>query len=184
VKVKPYYTGLKGQSVGVIVSADPALRVDHPALQIDIARGVWGKLQQTQANKAEELIGTTFPPNRGPEAMYRFQQDNPGLTESMVELAPRFGVTRLIHIEVADFQLHPDQVPDLDRGYLSARIRVIEVAGGTAKLGLDEPIKVVYPETAPDEGVVGHGEADTRVHTLDAFGTAVVQKFVTYEAPR
>src|SRR4051812_14442078 len=58
VKVKPYYTGLKGQSVGVIVSADPALRVDHPALQIDIARGVWGKLQATQANKVEELTGT------------------------------------------------------------------------------------------------------------------------------
>src|SRR4051794_16043771 len=56
VKVKPYYLGLKGQSVAVIVSADQALRIDHPSLQLDIGRGVWNKFQQTQANKAEELV--------------------------------------------------------------------------------------------------------------------------------
>lgn len=184
VKVKPYYTGLKGQSVGVIVSADQALRIDHPALQLDIARGTWGKLQKTQENKAEELAGTTFPPGARPEAIYTFQQNHPGLTESMIELAPRFGVTRLIHIEVADFQLHPEQVPDLDRGYLSARVQVIEVDGGKGKVGFDERIKVVFPETAPEEGVPGYGEAGTRRGVLDAFTTSVIQKFVTYEAPR
>lgn len=181
VKVKPHYTGLKGESVGVIVSADPGIRIDYASLQLDISHGVWGKLQKTQANKVEELVGTTFPANRGPDAMYAFQQNHPELVDSILAVAPRLGVSRLIHVEVDDFQLHPEQVPELDRGVLSARVQVIEVAGGTAKVAFDERVHVIFPEHAPEEGVLGRGESVIYAGTLESFTTALVQKFVTYD---
>src|SRR3712207_5162160 len=61
IKVKPSYTGLQNQTVGVYVSADAGLRNDFPTLQLDVARGLIQKLQGAQAAGAEELKGTQFP---------------------------------------------------------------------------------------------------------------------------
>src|SRR5688572_11317539 len=62
IKVKPHYVGLKGQSVGVMVWAPRATRIDFPELQLAVAQSIQKKLRNAQAAKAEELVGTQFPP--------------------------------------------------------------------------------------------------------------------------
>lgn len=180
VKVKPNYFGLKGQTVGVMTYCTRPLRIDHPALQLDISKAVQGKLKNA-ADKAEELKGARFPKSASPEAMYAYQQNNPGSTDTILEVAPHLGVTRLIYIEVDEFTLHPESVPDLFRGALNARVQVIEVADGKAKVAFDEMVRASFPDKAPEEGLPDLGEQNTYIGTVNEFATQVLQRFVTYE---
>src|SRR5688572_21569238 len=183
--VKPAYTGLKGQTIGVMAWADRELRIEHSALQLDVSRGVYEKLRKSQGRGAEELAGAKFPRAAAPDAMVRFLYDNPRYdTDSIPEIAPQLGVNRLINLEVEDFSTHPEEVPELYRGQLSALLRVIEVApDGSAKVAYQDRVQAVWPPKGPPEGRPDLGERVTYLGTLDAFSTAVVQKFVTYERP-
>ena len=181
--VKPAYTGLKGQTVGVMAWADRELRIEHSALQLDVSRGVYEKLRKSQSKGADELAGAKFPRAAAPDAMVRFLYDNPKYsTDSIPDIAPRLGVNRLIYLEVDDFSLHPEEVPELYRGHLSALIRVIEVdQDGQSKVAFEDRVQAVWPPNVPDEGRPDLGDRVTYIGTLEAFTTAVVQKFVTYE---
>jgi len=182
VKVKPYYTGLKGQSVGVMVWAPRATRIDFPELQLAIAQSLEKKPKNARTAKAEQLLGTQFPPDRGPDAMYAIQQNYPGLmAEPIADVAPKLGVSRLIYIEVEEYTLHPETVPDLWRGMLTARVQVVEVDGGKGRPAYDDRVSVKFPPAGPEEGRPDLGQAVTEVGTIDGFTTAVLQKFVTYE---
>src|SRR3954469_17051319 len=64
--IKPKYTNLVNQSVGIMVWADRGIRIDWPALQIDVANGIDRRLKETPKDskgipKAKTLIGVTFP---------------------------------------------------------------------------------------------------------------------------
>ena len=184
VTVVPHYKGFRGQSVAVLVSTDRSTQIDFQQLQLDTARGVQAKLAKAQPS-ADELKGTTFPKDKSPEALYAFQRNNPNLMyEPMVNVAPRLGVSRLIYIEVESFQLHPEEVPELYRGSMAARVQVFEVAGGVAKSAFDERARVSFPERSPEEGLPDLGDGKTYIGTLDAFTTAVLEKFVTHQEAR
>jgi hypothetical protein len=179
--VKPYYVGFKGQSVAVMAWADESVRFEHNMLILDITRGVSQKLQGSQARKAEELAGATFPREKGSDAMYAFQMNHPELAaEPIAEIAPRLGVTRLIYIEVASFDLHSGSVIELYRGSLSATVTVVEVANGKGKIAFTTPVDATYPEKSPEEGMPNSTDQQTYIGTVDQFCTNVVKKFVSY----
>ena len=181
VKVAPEYRGFAGQTVGVMVITDRGLQNDFPRLEIDAARGIQSKLQ-IAAPKAEELKGVHFPPDKSPEAMYAFEQNYPELKyEPVTTTAPKLGVSRLIYVEVEGFQTHPESVPELFRGLIEARLQVIEVTGGTAKVAYETRLQATFPRQSPEEGMPAIGEAKTYQGTLDAFTTTVLEKFVTHE---
>ncbi len=157
--VKPVYPtagsgpGFKGQSIAIMAWADESLRFEHNMLIMDLTRGVSQKLKGSQVRKAEELVGATFPRNRDPDAMYAFQMNHPELAaEPIAEIAPRFGVTRLIYIEVSNFDLHSGAVLDLYRGSLSATVTVVEVANGKGKVAFNATVDASYPEKRPKRG--------------------------------
>jgi hypothetical protein len=181
--VKPAYTGFKGQTVAVMAWADRDLRIEHSALQLDVSQGVYEKLRKSQRRGADELAGTRFPRTAAPDAMVRFLYDNPRYdTDSIPEIAPQLGVNRLIYLEVEDFSTQSEEVPELFRGHLSALLRVIEVApDGRAKVAFQDRVQAVWPPSGPSEGRPDLGDRVTYIGTLDAFSTAVVQKFVSYE---
>jgi hypothetical protein len=182
IKVTPAYHGLPGQTVGVMVITDRGLQNDFPLLQIDAARGIQSKIQNAVASAGEELKGVQFPPDKSPEAIYAFEQNYPELmVEPSTTIAPRLGLGRLIYVEVESFQTHPESVPDLFRGRISARIQVVEVNHGTAKVGYETTIESVFPKKSPEEGLPAIGESKTYQGTLDAFTSAVLEKFVTHD---
>jgi hypothetical protein len=185
--VKPLYptagggAGFKDQSIAVMAWADDSLRYEHNMLIMDITRGVSQKLQGSQARKAEELVGATFPREKGPDAMYAFQMNHPEVAaDPIADIAPRFGVTRLIYIEVASFDLHSGAVVDLSRGALSATVTVVEVSNGKGKVAFTAAVDASYPEKGPDEGTPNLTDQQTYIGTVDQFCTNVVKKFVTY----
>jgi len=183
IKVAPAYKGLAGQTVGVmVVVTDRGLQIDFPRLPVDAGSGIQSKIQKAVASAGDELKGVRFPPDKSPEAMYAFQQNYPELMyEPVTTIAPRLGVSRLIYVEVEGFQTHPESVPELYRGLISARLQVVEVANGKATVGFETPVQSVFPKQSPEEGLPAIGESKTYQGTLDAFTTAVLEKFVTHD---
>jgi hypothetical protein len=182
IRVKPSYTGFKGETVGVMAWATRPVRIDHPLLQLDIARGVEQKLKgASKAKDPNELKDTQFPPSKSPDAMYAYMQNHPDLADSVLDFAPRLGVSRLIYIEVDDFSLHPEDVPELFRGQLTARVEVIEIINGKAKLAFRDKVDATFPEKSPPEGELGKTDAAMYRGVLEIFSENVLKKFVTYE---
>src|SRR5689334_16222951 len=105
VTIKPAYTGLKGQSVAVMVWADRSIRIDFPKVSLDLSNYVQTTLAKSVGldETKEILTGTTFPYE--PRSVVRFQQDHPEIqSQQVTEFAPRLGVTRLIYIEIEQLQ--------------------------------------------------------------------------------
>lgn len=181
--VPAVYTGLANQSVGVMVNADPGARNDFPRIQLDMAENLTNKLQSTQKNGVKELIGTTFPRSAAPDAIYAFQRNYPQLEwEPIANVAPKFGVTRLIYVEVESFSLHPNNVPELYRGELTARVQVMEVSGNTAKSAYKDRLTASFPADANSPGVLNANSRDIYLRTIDAFSASLVGRFVTHDA--
>lgn len=182
ITVKPAYTGLANQSVGVMVSVDRGTQIDYPRLQLDVAQAIQAKLQGAQANKAEELLGTQFPPAASASAIFSFQRNHPEYdVEPVDRVAPKLGVTRLIYIEIEGFSLNPADVLELYRGDVVGRVRVVEVTGGQGKVAFSDSVSAKFPENVGEDGVPDLTRAVTYRGSIDAFGTAVVQKFIEHE---
>src|SRR5437868_2826305 len=70
--VRPRYTGLAGQTVGVLVWTDRGIHIDWPTLPLDAANAIENKMMHASAH---ELDKTTFPVE--PASILRYQQDHP-----------------------------------------------------------------------------------------------------------
>jgi hypothetical protein len=185
--VKPQYTNLQNQSIGVMVWADRGLRIDWPSLRLDLANNIQHKLQAAQADKDNAkkkdyvLTGATFP--YPPASIVRYQMDHPD-TEAMPigEIAPRLGVSRLIYVEIQEFGTRSDMAVDLYRGRARANVRVYEIANGQAKMANEwNNVQAGYPEKSPPEGLPTLGDARTYVGTIDAFGTEIAHLLIPYQ---
>ena len=179
-EVPASYKRLKGQSVAVLVWADPAIRTDWPRLQYDITSGMLDKLQQAKTAKTPDFEGTTFP-IKAP-AMIRYQEDHPEMeAEPITEVAMRLGVTRLIYVEVSAFQTRSDLSVDLYRGSASGLVKVVEVNGGKAKEGFEEDdIKTVFPRKSPEEGLPASSDDKIYTGTVDRFTGDLSVRFVPH----
>lgn len=179
--IKPVYEGLQGQTVGVMVWVDRGLRMDYPPLQIDIANATQLKLMKS---KAKQLKDATFPVK--PASIVKFQQDYPEIeAESIADVAPKLGVSRLIYIEVEDFATRSQGSVELFRGSAEVTLRVIAVKDGVGKVVHEENgIAVTFPEKAPAEGIPNAGDRKIYIGTVDALSTALARKFVPYAEER
>lgn len=186
--VMPKYAGLAGQTVGVMVWADRGMRIEYEFLQLDIANVVQAKLDQTARDKkakVKELKGTTFPVQ--PRSIVRFQQDHPEIDgQSITEVAPRLGVSRLIYVEVEEFATRPDGAIELYRGDAKVTLRVVEIsADGKAKVAFEEnEVAATFPRGAPKEGKPQIGDRRTYVGLVDALGTEIAKRFVPHPEER
>ena len=180
--IKAAYTGMAGQKVGVMVWTDRAMAIDWPTLQLDLARGINGRLdlKSKEKNHPKELEGTTFVM---PESVLRFQRDHPETeTQSITDVAPRMDITRLIYIEVEQFSTQPGESNDLLRGSINANLKVIEIANGHGKIAFQkEGIAIKYPEKGQPEGSPNLNPLTVYEETIKAFSTEVVHQFVPYQ---
>jgi hypothetical protein len=179
--ITPVYEGLREQTVGVMVWVDRGLRMDYPPLQIDIANATQLKLIKS---KAKHLKGSTFPVK--PASIVKFQQDYPELeAESIADVAPRLGVSRLIYIELEDFSTRSQGSVELFRGSAEVTLRVIEVKDGVGKVAYEENgVAVTFPEKVPAEGIPNASDRKIYIGTVDALSTALARKFVPYVEER
>jgi hypothetical protein len=185
--IKPEYTNLAGQSIGVMIWLDRGIRIDWPGLQLDIANSVDKQLRDQALdakgkNQAKVLLGATFPVL--PASIIRYQMDHPELEAyPITDVAPKFGVSRLIYVEVEDFATRSDRSVELYRGSAKATVRVIEIdKDGKAKIAFERPnITASYPPKAPPEGAPNLGDQKTYTGLVDAFSTEIAHLFFPYQ---
>jgi hypothetical protein len=181
--VAPRYAGLQGESVAVMVWAEPGAQIDWPKLRLDVAGGLQEKLRQAQEatakKKGSELEGTQFV---RADSVVRFQEEHPEIEgEPIIKVAPRLGATRVIYIEIDEFQTRADPSVELYRGAVSASVKVVEVAGGRATIAHEEPaIHAQYPAKAPEEGITNTNDYTVYRGTVDAFTTELAKLFIPH----
>jgi hypothetical protein len=179
--VSPAYGGLKNQRVGIMVWTDRATAEDHPAIQADVAKSIYGKLQEAADAGIGDVRNVQWV---GIDETLQFQEDHPEMeADPAEEVALRLpvSVTRLIYVEVTAFSLHSDEAVDLSRGSATANLKVIEIAGGKATVAYqEENISIIYPSDSPPEGLPGLDEDHVYQESIDALGKAVATLFISH----
>ena len=182
--IQPKYTNLAGQSVGVMVWSDRGIRIDWPGASLDLANSVQTKFKKLQEAKKppKQLKGIAFPVL--PASILRYQKDHPEIEASPItDVAPKFGVQRLIYVELEDFATRSDASVDLFRGTAKATVRVIEIGpDGKANSAFEQNnVGVAFPPKAPLEGIPNAGDQRIYVGTIDGLATEIVHLFVPYQ---
>lgn len=150
------YRGLPNQRIATMVWADWVIRTEFNRIQYDLAEAVQSVLVQrskpTKKEEEPELPNVEFVPAG---SVVRYQREHPEIQNLPIQqIAPRLGASRVIYIELEEFQTQPPQSIMLLKGSARATLRVVEVSGGEAKVVFEErDIEASYPPDAP-EGVV------------------------------
>jgi hypothetical protein len=183
--IAPPYAGLQGQSVAVMIWAQPGTQIDWPKLRLDVGSGLQEKLRQAQVathnKKGSDLDGTQFV---RADSVVRYQEEHPEIDgEPIAEVAPRLGATRVIYIEIDDFQTRSDPSVELYRGVVTASVKVVEVADdGHAMIAYEKPIvRAQYPPKAPEEGIMNSNDFTIYRGTVDAFTTELAKLFIAHQ---
>jgi hypothetical protein len=179
------YSGLAGQSVGVMVWADRGTRIDYPNLQLDAVSAIQNLLLKTQASGAAktELQNTTFPIE--PRSIARYQIDHPEIEAMAVtEFAPNLGVSRLIYIEIEQFATRSQMALDMYRGSLTATLTIVEIAGpGQARIAFQEnDIRAIFPPKSKPEGVPVGRDDVMYGGVIRELAAEIVKRLVAHEA--
>jgi len=179
--IKPKYAGLMGQSIGVLVWTDRGMQMDYPSLNLDLANSIQKKLVAS-AGKAE-LKGAIFPVQ--PASIARYVLDHPNFdVKQVTEIAPKFGVTRLIYVEVEDFGTRAPASVELFRGHMNAELKVVEISGDKAFVVYDDnALRTSFPPKVPEDGTPDGDDVRFYAGTIDAMSTEVVHHVVSYETP-
>lgn len=182
--VKARYAGLMGQSVAVMVWTDRSVRIDFPTVQLDVANGIQEALQRAQKEKKPELKDTTFPIE--PRSVVRYQVENPGIRLLPVEeMASAFPVSRLIYVELLEFETRPVAQLELFRGRAVVSIRAVEIddSGRATVAFREDSVEVLFPRKAPAEGVLGAGDMRIYRGLMEELTTQIAWRFHTHTPP-
>ena len=88
-------------------------------------------------------------------------------------------MTRVIHIEIQDFATRSDESPDLFKGTASVKLRVIEIAGDSAKVAYEDAITAAFPHGSPI-GLMGADNVDDAMiyrETIGMLGIEIAKRF-------
>jgi hypothetical protein len=172
------YKGLSDHTVAVMVWVDRGIRIDWPQIQLDAANGIQAKLQA--ATNKPELSHAKFPLSAA--TVVRFQEEHQEWgADSIEEIAPRLGVSRVVYVEIDGFQTRSDAAVELFRGTITGTVRVLEISNGKARVVYtEEDLRTIYPTKAPEEGVTSLGDFETYRKTMEAFNTNVANLFVAH----
>jgi hypothetical protein len=179
--VHPKYAGMKGESIGVMVWTDRGVSIDYPSLNLDLANSIQKKL--VGASDAPELQGSIFPVQ--PASIQRYMLDHPAFDmKHVTEVAPRFGVTRLIYVEVNDFGTRAPASVELYRGHMETTLKVVEISGENAWVSYNEnDVKASFPPKVPEDGTPDGDDVRFYGGTVDSMSTEIVNLLTTHDAP-
>lgn len=178
----PSYTALAHQKCGILVLTDSGTRIEWPDLEIDAANSLESKLKAAVAIKTKELEGLTLVESA---SVRQYMDNHPELeTEPIATIAARLPLTRLIYIDVDDFSTQPQQTIELYRGFMQAKVSVVEIKDGKATVTFtSDPIKVIDPPGTPEEGSPDIDERKLYSQTIDDFTSNCAELFVPHPPP-
>ena len=160
------------------------MRGDHPDLQLDLAGSLQDKLITVARDEKPDLLkGTTFPV--APTTVVQYQEDHPEINfEPITTTAAKFDGTRLIYLEIKEFDTHAG-APELFRGTMKGDLKVVEMKDGKAKVAFhEEDIEVLYPKDSPKDGLPIGTDSTITVGVVDSFTTDVAKRFYPHDEDR
>ena len=181
--IQAAYKGLQNQTAAIMVWADPGVRMDFNNIQVDIARSLQKKMTYDEKTlDVNELKGLTWPVD--PVRIVRYQHDYPQVNSAPVAtVAPKFGVSRLIYVEIQSVQTRSDVSVDLFRGTIVGSLKVVEIDKGQAKIAYEENnIRAIFPTKSPEEGVPNADDYRIYLGVLDEFTTELAKRFIPHPA--
>jgi len=182
--IKPAYNGLSGETVAIVVDADEAQRLDFPNIEADIATALKNHLIES---KSKPLENTRFV---DPYSVVQFQRNHPEIKGMPVtDIAPRFGATRVLYVELREFSTRSDAAVDLFKGKALGNVKVVEVKPndpGSAKVSWKEDdIQVKFPNNN-DEGQPQSDDINADViylGTVQSLALEISERFYQHPAP-
>ncbi|MCC6424912.1 MAG: hypothetical protein IT447_15675 [Phycisphaerales bacterium] len=181
--IQAAYKGLQNQTAAIMVWADPGIRMDFNNIQVDIARSLQKKMTYDEKTlDVDELKGLTWPVD--PVRIVRYQHDYPQVNSAPVTtVAPKFGVSRLVYVEIQTLQARSDVSVDLFRGTLVGSLKVVEIKDGQAKVAYEENnIRAIFPPKSPEEGVPNADDYRIYLGVVDQFTTELAKRFIPHPA--
>jgi hypothetical protein len=181
--IQAAYKGLQNQTAAIMVWADPGIRMDFNNIQVDIARSLQKKMTYDEKTlDVDELKGLTWPVD--PVRIVRYQHDYPQVNSAPVTtVAPKFGVSRLVYVEIQTLQTRSDVSVDLFRGTLVGSLKVVEIKDGQAKVAYEENnIRAIFPPKSPEEGVPNADDYRIYLGVVDQFTTELAKRFIPHPA--
>jgi hypothetical protein len=157
------YSGLARQNVAIMVWADWPTRIQDDSIQFRLSQQLQSRLAALYTG--DKKLEATAPQFINPASIVRHQREHPELDgQPITDIAPRLAIrtadgqlmraTRVIYVEVEQFQIQSPQSIMILKGHAKATLRVIDVVDGKGtKVFEDSDIEVSYPTNAP-EGVV------------------------------
>jgi len=140
-RVKAEYTQLKGKRVAIVIAGLPAIDFEDPYARMDLALASAELIRQ-------EVKEVQFVEQ---EKIERFQQENlDWISMPMREIGSKFGVDRILYIELMQFTTVEPESINLVRGRVWSQVSIYEIDSPQPNVPVYETeIQVVYPEQGP-----------------------------------
>ena len=140
-KVKAEYTNLEDKRVAIIIAGLPAIDFEDPYARMDLALAS-AELIKQQVKEVQFVEQ---------EKIERFQQENlDWISMPMREIGHKFGVDRILYIELMQFTTVEPESVNLVRGRVWSQVSIYEVDSPQPNVPVYETeIQVVYPEHGP-----------------------------------
>lgn len=165
-KVPAEYPHLAGKKACVIVWAEPYTLFDHPNVQLELAEHVRVALEGTVA-------GLSCVPSR---QIVDYQYSHPDWDrESPGRLGNRFGVERVVLLELTEYTTREPESQHLKRAHIAANVKVYDTAYPDAEPVYKTAIETVYPPDGP--APYGVNEPSLRRTGMEAFAAQLAGKF-------
>ena len=169
------FDGLAGQSVAIVIQAEPAVDYEYPGARLEMASLVASQLRSNVKNVSVS----------DPRRVLRYQQDNL-LWDQMerVRLARELDVDYVLLISLIEYTMRQPGSADLYRGEIIAHAGVFDAERDEREARVwNGEFAVVYPPGSTI-GQAAVNDAQTRYHTVTAFAEQLARSFYSYKEQR
>ena len=170
--VEPQYTGLRGESLAVLVAADEYLLFTQPRAPQILSRAISNEI-------AAHVAGVRVA---NPQQVAAFQARNPYWTTTpYTDLIQRLEVDRLIIVDLAEYRLHEPGNKHVWRGVIAAGVSVAEAERPDPdQLAFSTTVRASFPE-GREIGLVNADTETVELATLKLFARRVGRLFYEHK---
>jgi len=140
-QVPAEYTGLRGKTFAVVVTADRMIQARHPG----IVPRITARVNETLADPSNPVGASGYIPSN--DLLAKLYDTPQWIAMTRDEVADLLGVERLIEVEIYEYRLHEPGNPHTWSGVAGGTLRVYESDSSFPEEPVfDKAILVTYPD--------------------------------------
>lgn len=161
VNVDAQYTDLNGERIAVVVQTTPDIYYRYPSAQLSVASALASRMRENLDD------GTSV---RDVQSVMDYQREHPEWSAlTPPELMQALGVTRVVLVDLYEYQTHEPGVQELKLGQMAATLSVMESDSATPNdYAFSTTITAQWPETT-QVGTIARSQREVEQQTLGLF---------------